>query len=256
MNPLERAVDKAAYFDQVTGKLEGWLERFTAERTMDLLDYQDQIGVTGPLYEVGIYGGKYLSTLLRSAMLNKQLLLGIDCFNAIPRAVFEDNFYNVTGRDQLTDPDNFQFKILDGMSTNWDGSDLVAEMGGRSRFVSVDASHDYEDVLWDLIAAERALLPGGIISADDFINPTCLGTNQAVNHFLATVSNVSPFAYISGKLFICRPAFADRYRAEVERGTLADEVSPKSDVFRKTLKGGYRFACETRFHGMLTLQIP
>jgi hypothetical protein len=248
--------NSSLFFEQVTNKIDGWLDPFTAARTMDLLDFQDQACVSGAFYEVGIYKGKYLSILLRSALLSRSKLVGIDCFNAVPRSSFEEGFYQVTEKDALSERYKYDFFIMEGFSAVWSAKDIMDRLGSEARFISVDGSHDFPDVLWDLSVAEKVMAPGGIISADDFFNPNCLGTNQAINHFLANTDHVVPFAYIAGKLFICRPAFAKRYRDEVERGTMADRESPKAQAFRNQVEGGFRYAAETIFHGERTLQIP
>ena len=57
------------FIASVVERIEGWLDRYAALRTIDLLRSQEAGGVCGPVYEVGLYHGKYFAVLLRSAVI-------------------------------------------------------------------------------------------------------------------------------------------------------------------------------------------
>ena len=237
-----------AFHCNFVDKIEGWLDPFTGRRTSELLDYQNRIGVHGSIYEVGIYKGKYLSVLLRSVLLSGDRIFGIDVFNAITRSEFDSYFRSMMGIE-------FELEILEGLSTSWSAYDLAKIFGGEIRFVSIDGSHEYEDVLWDLKVASTVAAPACIISADDFFNPECLGTNQAINYFLSQTDEFKPFAYLTGKLFMCRTAYVARYQEELIRCMAADLENPKSAKFTQTYHGPYAFSVTPKFHGVATIQV-
>src|SRR5829696_7693165 len=74
------------FISEVTHKLPGWLEDYTARRTIDLLQGQLDNRVRGPLVEIGVYQGRYFSLLLGSSLVSgearrsRDLVLGIDTF--------------------------------------------------------------------------------------------------------------------------------------------------------------------------------
>lgn len=104
-------------------------------------------------------------------------------------------------------------------------------LGASARFASIDGSHEFDDVMWDLSVARDVLLPGGIVAVDDYLHPICLGVTAATDRFLAQVIDLVPFAYVANKLFLCRPGWADHYRADLERAILADRHDPKGAAF-------------------------
>jgi hypothetical protein len=48
------ASDARRFLDAVVKKIPGWLEDYTAVRTMDLLSFQESQGINGPLLEIGL----------------------------------------------------------------------------------------------------------------------------------------------------------------------------------------------------------
>lgn len=244
----ERIVPIEAFHLNFSDRLDGWLDGFTARRTSDLLDFQVRTGTRGPLYEVGVYKGKYLSVLLRSALLSGDRLFGIDVFNATTRGEFEAYFKTMMDLE-------FHVEILEGLSTSWSAYDLIRIFGGEVRFVSIDGSHEYEDVLWDLKVASAVASPACIISADDFFNPECLGTNQAINYFLSHSDEFKPFVYLPGKMLMCRPSYVPAYQGELIRCMAADVDNPKSVKFTQMYGGPYSHSVMPKFHGVPTIQL-
>lgn len=246
--------DHRRYWDDVTHGIRGWLDPFTAQCTMELLDYQDRGGVTGGLYEVGVYLGKYFSVLYRSAKNTNSPMLALDMFNDVTREQFESTFLTATGARE--EANQVKIVLLHDISTKFTEHHVLQALGMHARFISVDGSHDFHDVLYDLTIADRAMRPEGIIAADDFLNPNCLGTNEAINHFLKQNLHLVPFAYIAGKLMICRRSFANEYKGVLERYAMADTASDKARSFQKALAENVRHSVEPVFHGVPALSFP
>ena len=247
---------KQAFLETVVDPMIGWLDRYAAKRTLDLLEYQETNKIDGSLYEVGIYHGKYFSLLARSAALTGSMAIGIDLFDYLTPQRFREYFDEQFSPGNLAAvASNFRWKIIEGSSSDISAWTLLKELGSEARFISADGSHEYDDVLWDLRVAEQVLAAAGIISVDDIINPICLGVAAATYNFLASAQALVPFAHVSNKLFLCRPGWADRYRATLELAILADEAEPKSQEYRKHHEAGTRRNIENVFRGYRILTI-
>ena len=79
--------DKTAFQANIVDKIQGWLHPYAAKRTLDLLEYQEQNAPDGCLYEIGIYKGKYFSILVRSGLISKGRIVGIDNFQYVEKEV-------------------------------------------------------------------------------------------------------------------------------------------------------------------------
>jgi hypothetical protein len=233
-------LDKKAFLVERVQSIPGWLIDFTAMRTMDLLDWQDEQGIKGSFLEIGVFCGRYFSVLLRSAGKTGARAVGVDTFQWNSIAVLREHMAQTVG--------DVDFEAIQSSSSALTSRDLLAALGVPSRFVSVDGSHDYEDVLWDMQLAEGVLGPNGIVAADDFVNPLCLGVNQAINEYLSSPKGVVPFAYIANKLFLCRRHMHDRYLEAIEKFVLADTDDFRGTTFSEQRKLK-RENCFTRFSG-------
>ncbi|BBD40081.1 hypothetical protein Amn_49610 [Aminobacter sp. Y103A] len=206
----ERRHEDTDFYNEIVTKIPGWLEEATAFRTFDILRWQEEGGVKGPIFEIGVFAGRYFSILARSAARNGNPILGLDTFQYVTRPAVHHHLESIKhlGAD---------IRFVEGFSTSYGAAELLALMdGGRPRFISIDGSHERDDVFWDLRLAEDLLAQKGVVAVDDFINPLTLGVNDAVNAFFAFPRNLAPFAYIRNKLFLCRPSHAGAATAFVE----------------------------------------
>lgn len=248
--------DNQAFMEKVVSPMVGWLDRYAAIRTLDLLEYQETNNVDGSLYEVGLYHGKYFALLARSAALTTSCLVGLDKFQYLSLEKFHAYFEEHVSPDNLAAASGgLQWSIIGKASEEVSARELISKLGREARFISIDGSHEYDDVLWDLRIADQVLAPGGIISADDFINPICLEVTAAIYHFLELTPAIVPFAHISNKLFLSRPGWADRYRSYIEKRILAEQTEPKSRDYRQNYDANARQNIEAAFRGYRILTI-
>jgi len=248
--------DKQAFLTEVVNPMVGWLDMYAAARTTDLLDFQVEQAVRGPLVEIGLYYGKYFAVLMRSSLLTGDRLLGLDTFDYVPYEKFQADFREKVQLDHFESQTRPNIRYIKGRSTDYDGPGFLAVTDAAPRFISIDGSHDFEDVYWDLRIADQILGARGIVAADDFLNHACLGVNEAINRVLASTPSLVPFAYICNKLFCCRPAFADWYKDGLEQTIMADIPNHKSDYFKKYAKSVHRKQVETIYFGRKVLTIP
>jgi len=212
------------YLRDIVHKIPGWLEDYTAIRTMDMLDWQVNEGIRGSLIEIGVCNGRYFSILLRSANQTGEQVVGLDTFQWVNEEIVRAAVNNLSIPPPI---------FIRKPSTQCSARELMGILKAPPRFFSIDGSHDYEDVFWDLRLAEDILSPGGIIAADDFLNPMTLGVNEAVNAFFSTPRSLAPFAYIANKLFLCRPPMASKMMEMIENYVRADQLEPRSATFRE-----------------------
>ncbi len=238
----EQELAREDFLLTVVDGLEGWLDRFAAKRTYDLLLAQERFNVTGGLYEIGLFRGKYFSILVDAGFRSSSPVLGVDTFDYVAKSDFLRDFMGKMGprllqrAGQLSELDT---TVIQTPSTALGAAEMLDELrGANPRFISIDGSHEYSDVLWDLGVATKLLAHGGIIALDDYLHPICLGVTAAVDRFLATTEEVVPFAYVCNKLFLSRPAWASRYRRELVSAILQDQGDPKARAFNAHADSG------------------
>lgn len=221
----------------------GWLEDYAALRTMDLLAWQNLSGNSGPLLEIGVFAGKYLSILLRYS--GRHPVVGIDTFQYVDQETVLGHLNRVPGNPTL----------IKSPSTSMSSQEILDLLGGSPRFISVDGSHEMPDVVWDLGLSDKLLSDWGVVAVDDFLNPMTLGVNEGVNRFFSTPRNLAPFFYTANKLFLCRPHRFEDYIHLIDQWAKADVIEPRSKWYRESVASG-RQAVETSFYGNRVLFIP
>lgn len=188
----------------------GWLNLEAAHLTHRLLLAQGELGITGPLLEIGVFKGKYLSVLYElSSPLEK--VVGVDMFVGADDVVqvvrdLRANIARACGND-----DRLRIVVEDSMKLTPER--LSREAGGsRFRFISVDGGHTREVVYHDLTVAAAVLAGGGIIALDDAFNHTTPGVIEGITeYFFRNRPALAPFAHCYNKLFVTSPGFHARY---------------------------------------------
>ena len=241
-------LDDYSFLHDFVNKVPGWLEDYAAIRTMDLLSLQEREPIRGSLLEIGVFHGRYFSVMLRSSVRTHERIVGLDTFQYLaPDAVKQI-------LAPLADPESVHF--VQRRSSDMTAQELREILGTEPRFISIDGSHEHEDVFWDLLLSDDLLAPLGIVAVDDFLNPITLGVNDGVNRFFfAHPRNVVPFAYTANKLFLCRTEAADKYKAAFEKMVVEDQREQRSANFRVNLPD-YRANVEQKLWGVTLLVVP
>ena len=164
----------------------GWLVDFTAILTMDLLAYQASQNARGSLLEIGVFQGRYFAILLRSALRTDSRLVGVDTFQYIAHDIVEKQLRDIfnSGMSSVT--------FVKAQSTDLTPVALLTLLGQPARFISIDGSHEKDDVYLDLALSDELLGPAGIIAVDDFLNPLAIGVNEAVNLYFRVPRRLVP----------------------------------------------------------------
>lgn len=193
--------------------IEGWLQEPTADFTQYILRGAFEDPERNAM-EIGVYMGKYLSVI--AAELRGRIA-GYDLFAHQPgqrgavEAAFEEMYPDAAQRLRFIQTD----------SRDLTPERVRADLGDADcAFVSIDGSHQVEDVIADSLLADAVLSPDGIVAYDDFANPAYIGVNEAFYRLYFGVDgqrmNLVPFAYVCNKLFLCRPERQQDYLTAAE----------------------------------------
>lgn len=196
--------------------VDGWLSPAATEISHVLLDYQYEVGTVGGVLELGVYKGKYLSVLAALTASTPTPVVGVDAFLARVGEPLEDRWrdhaieeiYRVI--DEIAGSTH-RLIILSQYTQTVDPVSLLGHSPHGFRFVSVDASHEADDVCHDLRLARSVLAEGGVVALDDAFNPATPGVSEGLcTYFLKDdTPELAPFAIGGGKLFLADPAWRE-----------------------------------------------
>jgi hypothetical protein len=202
-----------AYLNEGFSAMHGWLFMPAVEATLMLAELQRQFMKPGPVSEIGVWEGRYL-TLLSFVPAKPQPVLGIDPFihggdRAAQLKRVHDNIARYARQPELV-------TLLEEYSAKVTASDVLMRTGAPCQFVSVDGDHTMEGCLYDLRLAEAISARAGIVSVDDFPNLTCPGVAEAtIRYLLDPLASLAPFLMVGNKLFLAHREYVDLYRQGV-----------------------------------------
>lgn len=220
--------------------VDGWGIDDELIRIIRSLDrFQQSIGLTGNLLEIGVHHGR---TLILFALLAKEdeKVFGVDLFEQGQHANLDDSGSGAMGLVM----DNLQAHCPNiSVELIMENSFLLArhqkfDQFANARLVHIDGGHFHEVVLNDMNIAQSVIGDGGIIIVDDYLHSGFPEVQEAVHHYfnVSTRKPAIPFAIGKNKLFLCE---LSRQKAAIE--WLADQMPPER---RKPVKVmGYRAIC-------------
>ncbi|MEZ5290589.1 MAG: class I SAM-dependent methyltransferase [Vicinamibacterales bacterium] len=200
----------ARYLDEGYHLINGWLHPSAVDVTLALGRLLRQSGMTGPVLEIGVWQGRYLS-LLSFLGRADQPLVAVDPFVHVPErarqiATLRENLARYAWRPE-------RISLHERFSGEMTPADLLEAGGAPFQFISVDGDHTMPGCLHDLRLAEATLAPGGIVAVDDIANMSCPGVVEAtVRHGVTPGATLAPFALAGNKLFMTQRAHCAAYR--------------------------------------------
>jgi len=214
------------YLQEGFNAMRGWLSMPAVEASLMLAELQRQFMTPGPVCEIGVWEGRYL-TLLSFLPAEPQPVLGVDPFihsgnrdSQLQRV--RRNIARYARQPELV-------TLLEEYSAKVTANDVLARTGAPCQFVSVDGDHTMEGCLYDLRLAEAITARAGIVSVDDFPNLTCPGVAEAtVRYLLDPLASLAPFLMVANKLFLAHREYVDRYRQAVVERCRAGHPGPWS----------------------------
>lgn len=199
--------------------VEGCMRRIDALIFRELISAQVQRQVSGSLVEIGVHFGRSFF-VLASGRSASEKSLAIDLFE-------NDALY--TGRPGLGRSVGFfrncrklgfqlsEAEVLKGSSLQVTPNEIRCRVG-PVRFFSIDGGHMYEHVANDLFLAQKLMVPGGIISVDDFSTPLWPEVPIATFDWLRLAPcPFVPFLATKDKLYLCTPEYVSLYTNLIAR---------------------------------------
>jgi hypothetical protein len=210
------AVD--GYLDAGYATVPGMSSRFAAAVCCGLMRIQSELGVAGPVAEIGPFEGRFFIALCH-ALAPGETALGIDLFDW-PNPEVIDRFEANCVRHGVPAERRIIWKAD---SRSMKPGDLLAKLGGaRPRFLHIDGEHSRAALTRDLELATAVLAPGGVIVLDDMLHPGYPTLMVAVHEYLARHPEMCVLCIIdretvvaATKFVLCRTEWFKRYEARL-----------------------------------------
>lgn len=194
--------------EQILPRLRGWLFPEAACMTCHLVRKQTDWGVRGGGVEIGVYEGRYLSLIHKLLAERSDIMVGIDTFQFISQTEVVRALTTALGAM----PSNLY--LIERDSATILPEEIYGWAKGKPTIISIDGDHSAAAVKRDLVLADAVLGDGGLVIADDFMNHFAVGVTEGIYSYLSEKTvGLAPCVFIGQKLFFCRPADAERYRA-------------------------------------------
>lgn len=201
---------------RATSGVKGWFFPIDAALFGAIDEIQKREGVSGNLFEIGVHHGK--ATALLARMKREGERLGV-C------DIFENQGLN---RDASGKGDKEIFLANMREHTKLNEGELrvfaksseelsLEETTENCRFFHIDGGHWADIVVADMMTADRALGPDGVMAVDDVFNPNWPGVGEGFYQFMRyQPGKFAPVLIGGNKVFLARPEFAKRFRAYCE----------------------------------------
>lgn len=208
-------VDK--FLDVGFGEVLGMSSRFSAAICTHLIRRQSDLGIVGPLAEIGVYMGRFFIAMALGAAENEKAV-AIDQFTW-PDAGVKYQFLANCLKYGLSE-DNLA--VIKSDSRSLSVSDIQAAAGAPIRFWHVDGDHTRQSLANDLDLALRTLHPKGIICLDDMLHPHYPLLVVGLFEWLEKNPHMQVLAIIdrvtvvySSKILICAADSVDLYKQDL-----------------------------------------
>ncbi len=196
------------------------VQGYTESSAIGLLQAVDELqraaGIRGPIAEIGVHHGQLFIAMKLLQQAGE---------HAVAIDLFENQAANI---DKSGEGNRSEF--LRNLDRWADRTDLVVHQGDSTQIVpgdipalsgvrlfSVDGGHTEEIVLSDMRLAEKSLIDGGVVIADDVFNQQWPGVCVGTVHYLEQGGALVPFYIGYNKVLFTQPEHADRYRKALDR---------------------------------------
>ena len=212
----------------VSDGIEGWLDPICAKAIDSLLLLQLEYEVRGDLGEIGVYLGKTLAHLVCHRREGEKTF-GVDPFeikfrNGTTEDIFEKAKKNISALNN-TNSIHGETVLYKGFSTDQEIIQALKAYKSKTRVISIDGSHVFNDVISDLTLCTELISEDGVLIVDDFCNPlnpevtlalyeflTNNSTGMSLEIVLAVIPQCSP-RHGSSRLFLQKKSSKISYRA-------------------------------------------
>ncbi len=210
------AVDR--YLEAGYASVPGMSSRFAAAICCGLLRLQSEMGVAGPVVEIGPFEGRFFIALAH-ALKAGETALGIDLFDW-PNPQVIDRFEANCARHGIAPEQRITWKADSRTMTP---AELLAKLGGRRpRFIHIDGEHSRAALTKDLELATAVLAPEGVIVLDDMLHPGYPTLMVAVHDYLERHPEMCVLCIIdretvvaATKFVLCATSWFKRYEEKL-----------------------------------------
>jgi predicted O-methyltransferase YrrM len=210
------AVD--TYLDTGYATVVGMSSRFAAAVSCGLMRIQTDLGIKGPVAEIGTFEGRFFIAMAH-ALADGEKALGIDLFDW-PNPQVIDRFEANCAKHGVSAEKRITWRA-DSRSMTPD--DLLAKLDGqRVRLFHVDGEHSRHALTRDLELATSVLAEGGVIVLDDMLHPGYPTLMVAVQDYLQRHADMVVLCIIdretivaATKFVICQAAWFKRYEEKL-----------------------------------------
>ena len=210
------AVD--TYLDTGYATVVGMSSRFAAAVSCGLMRIQTDLGIKGPVAEIGTFEGRFFIAMAH-ALADGEKALGIDLFDW-PNPQVIDRFEANCAKHGVSAEKRITWRA-DSRSMAPD--DLLAKLDGqRVRLFHVDGEHSRHALTRDLELATSVLAEGGVIVLDDMLHPGYPTLMVAVQDYLQRHADMVVLCIIdretivaATKFVICQAAWFKRYEEKL-----------------------------------------
>jgi hypothetical protein len=190
------------YRRHIYAAVEGWLRYEICDVVAAIGVVHERHDVNGDIVEFGVHHGKFL--LLIDALREPgERTIAVDLFDAQELSPHDpdeerENYLRLTQNIEMVPWPTRSLEIMKA-----DTLRLRRDYFSKVKLFSVDAGHTPLNAFNDLVIAQEALVPGGIIAFDDFFCPCWPGATEGVYKFMAQANRrLKPLLFHKGKLFL------------------------------------------------------
>jgi len=193
--------------------IEGWIYDDCIWVSAAILSAMADNNISGPVFELGVYKGRYLSALHKCSRHYRQsqmTTVGLDTFAFSSPDDPTSAFASLFGSSD-------DLRLVTGDSIKTKPADILEACEAAPAFISVDGDHTVWSVLNDHVLCADALAVGGVIASDDFCNWGMIGLMDGIARFFLANNrhDIVPFAFSMNKLFSCHRAYHGIYTSAV-----------------------------------------
>ena len=208
------AVD--TYLEESYDKVIGMSSRFAAAVTCGLMRIQSDLGVAGPVAELGAFEGRFFIALAKS-LKDGERALGIDTFEW-PNPQVIDRFEANCVRQRVPAERRITWKADSNKITP---EELLAKLADEKvRLIHVDGEHTQAALSKDLELATAVIRDGGVIVLDDMLHPGYPTLMLAVQAYLDRHPDMTVLCIIdresifaATKFILCQKSWFKKYEA-------------------------------------------
>jgi predicted O-methyltransferase YrrM len=210
------AVD--AYLSHGFTTVPGMSSRFAAAVTAGLMRIQTELGVSGPIAEIGTFEGRFFIAMAK-ALAPGEMALGMDIFDW-PNPEVIDRFEANCAKHGVAKAVRQTWKCDSRAVTP---AELLSRTGDkRVRLFHVDGEHSRASLEKDLALATAVLADDGVIILDDMLHPGYPTLMVTVHEYLKAHPEMVVLCIIdretivgATKFVLCRADWFKRYETEL-----------------------------------------